>query len=350
MMRKSLFALLAVLFAMSAQAQDSLRLLPPGFKLSGSADVYYKYNFNESTDGKTSFTNTHNSFELNMISLKLESSFKNVGMVADIGFGKRAEDFSYNDEKTRLAIKQLYISYAPASWLKFTMGSYSTHVGYELVDAYANRNYSMSYMFSYGPFFHTGVKADLTFGSHSFMVGVFNPTDFKSATWGGIKFIGAQYGFAPSSVPLKFYLNYIGGRDTFQTRNDQLDAVITYQVAPKFGIGYNGTYSMYKNGVNTNWYGSALYLSYDPNETIGLTLRGEYFGDKDNIKVYTDKTEFPEGGNIFALTLSAQYKIGGFTLIPEVRFDSGSKDVFYDKDNMPKSSSANLLLAAIYKF
>lgn len=351
MMRTSLFALLAVLLTVSASAQDSTRLLPVGFKLSGSADVYYKYNFNKNaTDNKTSFTGSHNSFELNMLSLKLESSFKNVGMVADIGFGKRAEDFSYNDEKTRLAIKQLYVAYAPTSWLKFSMGSYSTHVGYELVDAYANRNYSMSYMFSYGPFFHTGVKADLTFGSHSFMVGVFNPTDFKSATWGGIKFIGAQYGFAPAEVPFKFYLNYIGGRDTFQTRNDQLDAVLTYQLTPKFGFGYNGTYSMYKNGISTNWYGSALYLNFDPTESIGLTLRGEYFSDKDNIKVYGDKTEYPEGGSIFAVTLSGQYKVGGFTLIPEFRLDHGSKDIFLKGEDVPKANSANVLLAAIYKF
>ncbi|WP_298707918.1 porin [Chitinophaga sp.] len=349
-MRKSLFALLAVFSAVPALAQDSTRLLPVGFKLSGSADVYYKYNFNKNvTDNKTSFTGSHNSFELNMLSLKLESTFKNVGMVADIGFGKRAEDFSYNDDKTRLAIKQLFVAFAPTDWLKFSMGSYSTHVGYELVDAYANRNYSMSYMFSYGPFFHTGVKADMTFGSHSLMVGVFNPTDFKSATWGGIKFIGAQYGFAPAEVPFKFYLNYIGGRDTFQTRNDQLDAVITYQMTPKFGLGYNGTYSMYKNGINTNWYGSALYLNYDPTESLGLTLRGEYFSDKDNIKVYGDKTEYPEGGSIFAVTLSGQYKVGGFTLIPEFRLDHGSKDIF-TKADAPKANSANVLLAAIYKF
>ncbi len=352
-MRKSLFALLAVCFAMSTRAQDSLRLLPVGFKLSGSADVYYKYNFNENnTDNKTSFTNSHNSFELGMISLKLESTFKNVGLVADVGFGKRAEDFSYNDDKTRLAIKQLYISYAPTSFLKFTMGSFATHVGYELVDAWANRNYSMSYMFSYGPFFHTGVKADLTFGSHNFMVGVFNPTDLKSAAgWGGIKYIGAQYGFAPTSVPFKFYLNYIGGRDTLKTRNDQLDAVITYQVSPKFGLGYNGTYSMYKNGsTKTSWYGSALYLNYDPAESFGLTLRGEYFNDKDKLKVYTNAGEFPNGGSVFALTLSGNYKVGGLTLIPEVRMDQGSRDLFMKKAETPKRSTANVLLAAVYKF
>ncbi|AWO01319.1 porin [Chitinophaga alhagiae] len=352
-MKKSLFALLAVCSAMSVSAQDSTRLLPVGFKLSGSADVYYKYNLNENdTDGKTSFTNSHNSFELNMLSLKLESSFKNVGMVADIGFGKRAEDFSYNDENTRLAIKQLFVTYAPADWLKFTFGSYGTHVGYELVDAYANRNYSMSYMFSYGPFFHTGLKADLTFGSHSFMAGVFNPTDFKSASWGGIKFIGAQYGFSPAEVPFKFYLNYIGGRDTFQTRNDQLDAVITYQVAPKFGLGYNGTVSMYNNkpaDTKGSWFGSALYLNYDPVESFGLTLRGEYLSDKDGLKFYS-LAEYPQGGSVVALTLSGQYKVGGFTLIPEVRLDMASEDAFMKKAETPKSNSANVLLAAIYKF
>ena len=42
------------------------------------------------------------------------------------------------------------------------MGKWFTHVGYELSDAYLNRNYSMDYMFSYGPFFHTGIKMDVT--------------------------------------------------------------------------------------------------------------------------------------------------------------------------------------------
>ena len=39
------------------------------------------------------------------------------------------------------------------------MGKWATHVGYELVDAYLNRNYSMEYMFSYGPFFSYRLKS-----------------------------------------------------------------------------------------------------------------------------------------------------------------------------------------------
>ena len=56
----------------------------------------------------------------------------------------RAKEFAYTDEGITQAIKQLYVSYSPAEWLKFTAGSWATHVGYELVDPQLNRNYSMS--------------------------------------------------------------------------------------------------------------------------------------------------------------------------------------------------------------
>lgn len=114
-----------------------------------------------------------------MASLKMEHSIGKVGFVADLGFGKRAQEFSYNDNGITQAIKQLYVTYSPKDWLKFTMGSWATHVGYELVDAPANRNYSMSYMFSWGPFFHTGIKAEATAGKSGFMLGISNQTDYK---------------------------------------------------------------------------------------------------------------------------------------------------------------------------
>ena len=57
--------------------------------------------------------------------------------------------------------------------------SWATHVGYELVDPQLNRNYSMWYMFTNGPFTHTGLKADITKGKHGFMVGISNATDYR---------------------------------------------------------------------------------------------------------------------------------------------------------------------------
>src|SRR5690606_8036161 len=98
-MRKTIMTAFAACNFLAAFAQPADTTQPQeAFKLSGSADVYYKYNFNRNlTDNKTSFTNSHNSFELGMVSLKVEHGFKKGSIVADLGFGRRAAEFSYND-------------------------------------------------------------------------------------------------------------------------------------------------------------------------------------------------------------------------------------------------------------
>ena len=60
-----------------------------------------------------------------------------------------------------------------------TLGNFNTFLGYEVISPTANFNYSTSYMFSYGPFSHTGIKADFSFdGGFSLMLGGFNATDY----------------------------------------------------------------------------------------------------------------------------------------------------------------------------
>lgn len=327
----------------------------PPLTFTGSADIYYRYDFARTkANNFTSFTGTHNSFELGMASVKLEYKGEKVSMVADLGFGKRAKEFSYNDEGICAAIKQLYVSYSPAEWLKLSAGSWATHVGYELVDPQLNRNYSMSYMFTNGPFAHTGVKADLTAGKHGFMIGVANPTDFKSVPDGHInrKFLLAQYSLAFNDNT-RLYVNYVGGKAPDSSKSDQFDVVITSKLGNKFGIGYNGTMATVhawdgvKNASGKNWWGSAVYLNFDPKEWLGFTLRGEYFNDESQLKVYSAATE---GGNIFATTLSANFKINSLIIIPEVRIDNASKKIFTDKNGGAKSTAGSFLVAAVYPF
>ena len=164
-MKKIMIVGLLVMTALTTMAQtDSTKKSITS--ITYSLDAYYRYDFNDApntTNNLTSFSNSKNSFELGMASIKADHSFGKVSATADLGFGKRARDFSYNDSNTLTAIKQLYICYAPSSAIKFTIGKWATHIGYEMLDAYLNRNYSMSYGFSYGPFFHTGIKADISF-------------------------------------------------------------------------------------------------------------------------------------------------------------------------------------------
>jgi len=291
-----------------------------------------------------------------MASVKLEHKTSKVDVVADLGFGKRAQEFAYNDEGILQAVKQLYVSYSPNSIVKFTAGTWATHVGYELVDPQLNRNYSMSYMFTNGPFFHTGLKADFTLGKSGLMVGVANPTDFKYVPEAVInkKFLLAQYSYTGSDL-FKVYLNYVGGKAIDTSKTSQFDVVITSKLSDKFSLGYNGTVSSVKvwdgekNMDSKSWWGSALYLNIDPTATFGLTLRSEYFSDKHDLKI-PHPAAVMNGCNIFANTLSANFRIDNLTIIPEFRIDNASQEIFVKKDGASTKSAANVLVAAVYSF
>lgn len=334
-----------------AYSQDSIKV--SSLKLSGSVDGYYRYNFqgpkNSPFNNFTSFTNSQNSFELGMASLKAEHSIGKVGMVADLGFGRRSEEFSYNDHNTMLAIKQAYVTYSPSSNIRFTLGKWATHIGYELVDASLNRNYSMSYMFTNGPFFHTGIKTDFTFGKSGFMIGIANPTDFTTTT-SSTKTVIAQFSTGTNNDKVKAYLNYqayFGAKAFMPTAADlnQLDLVVTGTLSSKFSIGYNGTIQFTNDLIakkTKKWWGSALYLNYDPTSFFGITWRNEYFGDK--------KDGLKTSSNIYASTLSANFRVSNLTIIPELRIDNASSTIFTKSSGEATKSTESLLLAAVYHF
>jgi hypothetical protein len=348
MLRKFLLFFSAFACFIYSNAQDSTK--KGNLSISGSVDAYYRYNFQNAKDSAhtnnyTSFTNSQNSFELGMASIKGDYSIGKVDGVLDLGFGKRAEEFSYNDTKTMAAIKQAYVSFAPSDKVKFTMGKWATHVGYELLDAYLNRNYSMDYMFSYGPFFHTGLKMDVTATKNiAFMVGVANPTDNTSASFAKKNFIG-QFHLTSSNGKINGYLNYVGGKDMSEATVNQFDVVVTATVSSKFNLGYNGSVKSVKadgKSSSDSWWGSALYLNYDPLSAFGLTLRGEYFDDEKGVAGFYNK--------IFDATLSGNIRIDNLTIIPEFRLDSGQEPMFYKNSGELVKSTGTFLLAATYHF
>ena len=323
----------------------------PALTISGSADVFFRYNTQKQVlNNKTSFTNSQNSFALGMASVKLEHTGSKVGAVLDLGFGTRATEFSYNETGIFSAVKQAYVSYSPVKDLKITAGTWATHVGYELVDPQLNRNYSMSYMFTNGPFTHTGLKAEYAKGKSTFMVGLSNATDFRIPPTDQInkKFLIAQYSIAPTDK-LKFYVNYVGGKAPDTSLVNQFDVVGTYVVSSKFNVGINATLNQSqvwdgsKNAEAQSWYGFAGYFNYDPTAAFGLTLRSEYFNDEKAVKGL--------GTTIFANTLSANFKAEGFTFIPEIRYEAAGASIYADsKGVFNQKNTLSFILAVVYKF
>jgi hypothetical protein len=354
MLRKIFLAAITAMGFYVSNAQDSTMKV----SYSGGVDGYYRYNFNNQPNNYTSFTNSQSSFELGMATLKADATAMSgkVGAIIDLGFGRRAEEFSYNDGEAKNGfstlsfLKQAYITYAPTKKLKFTVGKFATHVGYELLDAPLNRNYSMSYMFTNGPFFHTGVKADIVAGPIGLMVGLSNYTDQTTATTSTKNFI-AQASYVSKSEKIKAYLNYSGFANADSGKNPstlksihQIDAVVNYIINKKFSLGYNGTVQSRKPivGSSGSWVGNALYVNYDHSNKIGLTFRSEYISD--------DKTVYFTTKNIFANTLSLNYKVGPLTIIPELRFESANSNFYLKEDGTGTKSTASGLVAVVYKF
>ncbi len=320
------------------------------FEISGFVDGYYQYSFNEQPF-PTSFTETHNSFTLGMANVVLSKEGK-VGFVADLAVGPRAEVANGYTGTTLSAIKQLFITYSPTDKVTFTLGNFGTHVGYEVIDAPANVNYSTSYMFSNGPFYHTGLKADFAVNDNiGLMIGLLNDTDSKFDEVSG-KHVGAQFSYTDDALAV--FVNYLGGRDDevnfdsieFDVKGHQLDLTATYQVSDEFGLGLNATTKTIVNSEsdNTGWFGAALYANYAVSESLTLGFRGEYIGDEDG------EISGALDNNITSLTLSGNVKIGPLTLIPEFRVDISDQDVFLDSDGRATGSSAALIFAGVYAF
>jgi hypothetical protein len=368
---------------LQARGQDSTKMAAPPPKVdsvppspattfSGSLDLYYRYNFGNAhssvnngtgnpfayTNNYTSFTNSQNSFELGMATIRADHSWSKGGVTVELGFGRRAQEFSYNDGNTNgylsLAnVVQAFVYYNITDKIKITMGKWGTHIGYEVVDAASNRNYSMSYMFSYGPFFNTGIKADIAIaGKTAIMVGISNPTD-NSATQAVQKMAIAQFSTATPNNKWKFYLNYQGGHNSDFTSLNQFDLVLTGTVTDKFGVGFNATDQTIKidsNGNTGSFWGAALYLNVDPSPVFGATLRAEYFDNKDGTAVFPLMT-----GNYMEYTLTGQIHLGKLTVMPELRLDNSSVNAFYSNSDTfitgPTSKSTfSALLAATYVF
>jgi hypothetical protein len=363
-MLKKIFlsATLLMGYVMSFAQTDSAKAAatPPPVTITGSFDGYYRFNFNApqgGTNNYTSFTNSQSSFELGMASIRADHSFGKASVTVDLGFGRRAQEYSYNDGNgsgvtgngflSLASIKQAFVSYAVTDKFKLTMGKWGTHIGYEVLDAYLNRNYSMDYMFSYGPFSHTGIKADFSLGGVStLMVGIANPTDHATDVT-GTKYFIAQFGTGSKNGKFKAYLNYQGADGGAMGSVSQFDLVATGTITDKFSVGYNGTVYTAKpsGGSSATTTGSAVYLNLDPVSTFGLTLRGEYLDNKKYAWAISSV-----GSSIFDLTLSGNIKVGNLTIIPELRLDNSSEAIFKGTDGTATKSTFTGILAATYHF
>ena len=312
------------------------------FTLSGSVDTYFRTNFNGPNDLErgdailapaTSFANLPG-FSLGMANLIGTYEGKKAGVVMDLVFGPRGSDAVFASplySNSAQIVDQLYAYFNASDNVTITMGNFNTFLGYEVISPTANFNYSTSYMFSYGPFSHTGLKIDFSSDNgFSGMLGILNPTDITEFNPTGDYFFGAQLGYGG------FYLNGLFGDDY-----TQIDLTGGVDVTEKLYLGINATIA--DAGDDVGFSGVALYAQLATSDNFKICARYEFFKDEDVVFGIGDT-------NASDFTLSANYTIGNLTIIPEFRLDTNDNDVFTDKDFNPSSSLSSFVLAFAYGF
>jgi hypothetical protein len=337
-MKKVVLILALMLTSSMTFAQDAAETTPKStpLEISGSGDLYYKYDFSKTGNIPTSFGTDQNSVSLGMLDILLKKTTGKASFVGEISFGPRGTGQSIPDVAGQsFHIQNLYASYAVSDKLSLTAGYMGTFIGYEVISPVANFHYSTSYLFTNGPFQNAGVKANYKisdkFGA---MLGLFNDNwnSYKADPIKGLNAVGGQLSFASKGVSA--YLNFMDG----SVSGTIVDLTASFQLSEKFKLGLNA--ADFSNTGDVGFSGVALYPSYAISDTFGLGLRSEYFAYK---KGSGDKS-------VTALTLSANLKSGGFTFIPEFRLDNNSDKVFVDSNMALTKSASQVVLAVVYGF
>jgi hypothetical protein len=301
----------------SAQAQEE-----PTFSVSGTVDSYYRSS--EYAPG-TSFANL-NGFSLGMANIVLSYEGEKHGFVADLVYGPRGADAVFNSAGSSNIVNQLYVYYNVSDSFTLTLGNFNTFLGYEVISPVGNFNYSTSYMFSNGPFSHTGLKADIALSDDvSLMLGVLNSTDYtESQPVGDDYMFGAQLGLYGQ------YINFLSGG---LSNVSQIDFTGGIDISDSFFLGVNATSYEDDGG---EWSGVALYPQLSISDDFALGLRYENFDIKD--------------ANTFSsFTITGSFNSGNLTIKPEIRIDSADEKVStWSADG--DDSLSSFVLAAIYSF
>lgn len=331
------------MLAMAISAQEEESTSP--FSLSGSIDAYFRTALSTSDangeyapDGlSTSFAN-QTGFGFGMANLIGTYEAGSTGVVVDLVFGPRGTEATFENDVLNGIINQAYAYWNVSDKTTLTFGRFNTWVGYEVIAPAANFNYTVSYLFSNGPFSHLGAKADFAISDDvSLMLAVTNPWDTNDISGSGEYALGTQLGVYGQYLNLYYDSGKNGGLGF------EIDYTGGFDVTDSFFLGINAAYNT-NSETETGFYGAALYPQLTASDSFAIGLRGEYFA-------FTDDAA-DDDAPVLGLTLTGSFTKENLIIKPEIRLDSWGNDIepYTDNDLGPSNSLATFAIAAIYSF
>jgi len=282
-------------------------LTASGVDLHGYVDAAYSYLSGTGifTSGVADrvFDTEPNSFNLHQAALTIDYQPKEgFGGLVNLTAGRDARVIASLGEATsNFDVTQAFVQYAHGP-LTIIGGKFVTLAGAEVINSTLDTNYSRSILFGYAiPFSHTGAR--LTYAASdqlSVIVGVNNGWDqLQDANKQKTGELGIS--FAPSKMFSLTVQGYSGveqvsggafiGAGTHGLRT-LVDAVGTYNATSELTFILNLDWGQQENvtslvdgtSIKARWDGAAAYANYQVNDQWRLSVRAEYFDDKDGYR------------------------------------------------------------------
>jgi hypothetical protein len=194
---------------------------------------------------------------------------------------------------TGFYVLQGFVQYATGAWT-LQGGKFSTLAGAELAAPISNTNTTRSILFSFEPVTNSGVR--VTYAANdklNLILGVNNGwTNSQDTADGADRTLEAGLAYTPSKA-LAWTLQGYYGRDNSNYADINgpinadlglLDTVLTWSATAALTLVGSVDYGSVQSTSLTpsaSWYGVALYGSYAINDFWRVSLRGEYFDDRD---------------------------------------------------------------------
>lgn len=276
--------------------------------------------------------------------------------VASTGLGAAAA--GSNNSSHTFDVTQGYISYATGP-LTVIGGKFATLAGAELITSPSNKNYSRAWMFGWGPYTHTGLRATYAVNDMFTLIGgVNNGWDQVNSTTAG-KTTELGFSVTPSTM-FSLATSYYQGKEVAAAvgARKYLDVVGTINATDKLNFVFDYANGSQANaalptGVNgtAKWTSLALYANYQISDAWRVSYRNENFNDKDGYRSGYAVAGTPVGQRLKSNTFTLGYvPMKNLELRGEVRLDKSSQNAFLQTNGAGKSTQNMFAMEAIYQF
>jgi hypothetical protein len=272
--------------------------------LTGYAEAFYQWNFNDPSNDITNFRgfdNRHNSFTIANAVIDAFGTLGPVSVRLALQFGHTAETYYLAEPLSPGAggaattgasvwkfLQQVNVGYqAPlGAGLSIEAGIFLSPVGPEGLAIKDQWNWSRSNLFFGLPFYHTGLKLSYPL-TDRLMLMIMGCNGWNSVVDNNAaKSIAVELGYAITDTIVSHILYFGGierpaGAPEGKPWRNLIDAYVTWSVTSWLSLNLHGDVGFEPNDFGTSyWVAGALSLRVQPVSWLYLAVRGDFFYEK----------------------------------------------------------------------